>query len=391
MSVSHLTPDEAERPSGSTTPCGRPPTATSAASPRSWPPSPTTNSSGRPSSRSATCVHKIGAKALETALDGAEKRGYRGSSLSCPECRESARFVGYRPKVRAEPPGDHPPGAGLLPLPPLRPGHDPLGRTAGPRPPRPDPRGRRGRLPRRRPGQLRRGRLLGAAEDGRPVGLGIDRGAGERGGRPGHRPAAWPRARPSARRSRGRWHKDAEGKTCAYVALDLTGLGMQGPGAAAAPGRMAAVGMVYNPVPERPAQWADPDGPPPRFQARYVAGLGRPGARWASRCGSRRPRWAWTRPSGGSPSATRARAWRTCWGRTSAAGRGGDPRLLSRHGIPRRPGPGPVPRRRGRPARSGSSGWCHRLKHEGGPAVLEDAAGDGPGGPRVGPAGPCAM
>ena len=26
------------------------------------------------------------------------------------------------------------------------------------------------------------------------------------------------------------WHKDAEGKTCAYVSLDLTGLGMQGPG-----------------------------------------------------------------------------------------------------------------------------------------------------------------
>src|SRR3954463_11113289 len=28
-----------------------------------------------------------------------EKRGYRGSSLSCPGCRESARFVGYRARV----------------------------------------------------------------------------------------------------------------------------------------------------------------------------------------------------------------------------------------------------------------------------------------------------
>jgi hypothetical protein len=27
------------------------------------------------------------------------------------------------------------------------------------------------------------------------------------------------------------WHKDAEGKTCAYVSLDLTGVGMQGPAA----------------------------------------------------------------------------------------------------------------------------------------------------------------
>ena len=70
-----------------------------------------------------------------------------------------------------------------------------------------------------------------------------------------------------------RWHKDAEGKTCAYVSLDLTGLGMQGPRAAAAPGRMTAVGMVYNPVPDRRARWSNPDGPTPRFQARYVAGL----------------------------------------------------------------------------------------------------------------------
>jgi hypothetical protein len=69
------------------------------------------------------------------------------------------------------------------------------------------------------------------------------------------------------------WHTDAEGKTCAYVSLDLTGLGMQGPDGAAAEGRMAAVGMVYNPVPEDPAWWARPGGRPPRFQARYVAGL----------------------------------------------------------------------------------------------------------------------
>ena len=35
------------------------------------------------------------------------------------------------------------------------------------------------------------------------------------------------------------WHKDAEGKTCAYVSLDLTGVGMQGPDGTAAEGRMA--------------------------------------------------------------------------------------------------------------------------------------------------------
>jgi hypothetical protein len=70
------------------------------------------------------------------------------------------------------------------------------------------------------------------------------------------------------------WHTDAEGKTCAYVSLDLTGLGMQGPGGAAAEGRMTAVGMVYSPAPEDPARWARPRGRAPQFQARYVAGLG---------------------------------------------------------------------------------------------------------------------
>ena len=30
---------------------------------------------------------------------GAEKGGYQGSSLSCPHCHESARFVDYRPKT----------------------------------------------------------------------------------------------------------------------------------------------------------------------------------------------------------------------------------------------------------------------------------------------------
>ncbi len=70
------------------------------------------------------------------------------------------------------------------------------------------------------------------------------------------------------------WHKDAEGKTCGYVSLDLTGLGMQGPGGAGAQGRMAAVAMVYNPVPEDRSRWADPEAArTPEFQARYVAGL----------------------------------------------------------------------------------------------------------------------
>jgi hypothetical protein len=67
------------------------------------------------------------------------------------------------------------------------------------------------------------------------------------------------------------WHKDAEGQTVAYVSVDATGVGLQGPGGAAAEGRMAYVGMIYNPVPQERARWADPAGRRPPWQARYVA------------------------------------------------------------------------------------------------------------------------
>jgi hypothetical protein len=69
------------------------------------------------------------------------------------------------------------------------------------------------------------------------------------------------------------WHKDAEGKTCAYVGGDATGVGQQGPGGAKADGRMALVGVVYNPVPEQRERWACPSGRRPDWQARYLAGL----------------------------------------------------------------------------------------------------------------------
>jgi hypothetical protein len=43
-----------------------------------------------------------------------------------------------------------------------------------------------------------------------------------------------------------KWSADAQGKTVAYVSADLTGVGMQGQNAKAVEGRMAAVGMVWN-------------------------------------------------------------------------------------------------------------------------------------------------
>lgn len=70
------------------------------------------------------------------------------------------------------------------------------------------------------------------------------------------------------------WHKDAEGKSCAYIAIDLTGIGRQGPRGASAEGEMIAVGMVYNPVPELRERWAAPHARRrPAWQARYVTSL----------------------------------------------------------------------------------------------------------------------
>lgn len=69
------------------------------------------------------------------------------------------------------------------------------------------------------------------------------------------------------------WHKDARGRTCAYVSVDATGVRQQAADGGEAEGRMPYVGMVYNPVPDLPAQ--SPHRPPPqaKMQARYLSGL----------------------------------------------------------------------------------------------------------------------
>lgn len=63
------------------------------------------------------------------------------------------------------------------------------------------------------------------------------------------------------------WQRDAEGRTCAYVSLDHTGVRQQGSGGQRAEGRMAAVAMVYNPRSDH-----DSRQPPPR-QVRYLSGF----------------------------------------------------------------------------------------------------------------------
>ncbi len=63
------------------------------------------------------------------------------------------------------------------------------------------------------------------------------------------------------------WQKDATGQRCAYVSLDATGVRQQGPGGTRIDGKMAYVAMVYNAKSEH-----DSTRPPPR-QVRYLSGF----------------------------------------------------------------------------------------------------------------------
>lgn len=63
------------------------------------------------------------------------------------------------------------------------------------------------------------------------------------------------------------WQRDAEGHSCAYVSLDATGVRQQGEKASRAEGRMAYVGMIYNP------RGSDAKQKPQPHQVRYLAGF----------------------------------------------------------------------------------------------------------------------
>jgi len=63
------------------------------------------------------------------------------------------------------------------------------------------------------------------------------------------------------------WQRDARGRRCAYVSLDATGVRQQAAGGAKADGRMAYVGMIYNARSEHDSQRLPP------HQVRYLAGF----------------------------------------------------------------------------------------------------------------------
>ena len=121
------------------------------------------------------------------------------------------------------------------------------------------------------------------------------------------------------------WHKDYEGKTCAYVELDATGVRQQGDGGGPAEGRMAYVGMIGNPAPEWP--WPDEKRGPTR--ARYLSGL-YPLEQFGPLCAGPPHRWAWTAPTAGSASPTAATGWKIGSWRTSHGSRWSSSTSLTR-------------------------------------------------------------
>jgi hypothetical protein len=68
------------------------------------------------------------------------------------------------------------------------------------------------------------------------------------------------------------WYTDATGQTVGYVSIDATGIRRQGPNGSKIEGRMAYVGMIYNPIPdlEKIPQKHRKIGP---MEARYISGL----------------------------------------------------------------------------------------------------------------------
>lgn len=69
------------------------------------------------------------------------------------------------------------------------------------------------------------------------------------------------------------WFRDALGDTVGYIAIDATGVRQQGPHGAAADGRMAYVGMIFNPRPDPERVFGGVPTPAAAMRARYVSGL----------------------------------------------------------------------------------------------------------------------
>ncbi len=69
------------------------------------------------------------------------------------------------------------------------------------------------------------------------------------------------------------WFQDANGRTAGYIEIDATGVRRQGPNGGRADGRMAYVGMIANPPPDRERVFEGLPKPGTSMRARYVSGL----------------------------------------------------------------------------------------------------------------------
>jgi hypothetical protein len=69
------------------------------------------------------------------------------------------------------------------------------------------------------------------------------------------------------------WFRDACARTVGYIEIDATGVRQQEPNGGAADGRMAYVGMVFNPLPDRERVFEGLPKPGVPMRARYVSGL----------------------------------------------------------------------------------------------------------------------
>lgn len=69
------------------------------------------------------------------------------------------------------------------------------------------------------------------------------------------------------------WFRDACGRTVGYIEIDATGVRQQGPNGDAAEGRMAYVGMIFNPLPDRERVFEGLPKPGSAMRSRYASGL----------------------------------------------------------------------------------------------------------------------
>jgi hypothetical protein len=159
-----------------------------------------------------------------------------------------------------------------------------------------------------------------------------------------------------------KWHRDAEGKSCAYVGVDATGIMMQGPDGAQADGRMVDVGMIFNPQPRRAD---DEDICKPCDGVRYLAGLYR-----------REELGLQMRRQGAQVGMDAAERWialTDCGGGLEHFIDVNFPRAVKIADFRHASEYVNDLAKAYRPKEAGdqlAATWCHQLKHEGGPALL---------------------